>query len=110
AAGDLVVAQADGELAVIERVPAGAGLDAGEQRPDTGSALIGHGAEGVLVVDVLFVLGADAPLGLRLAAAGHGFDQIGARLDEWRRFGAGHGCSRGCLWRRKAGAGSGRTI
>jgi hypothetical protein len=40
------------------------------------------------------MLGADAPLGFRLAAAREGMNQIGARADQRRCFGASHEDSR----------------
>ena len=53
-----------------------------QQRMDAVVALIGHGPDRVLAVDVLFVLGADAPFGSGLRPARHDLDQVGARFDQ----------------------------
>ena len=84
------VAEANGVVAVVEIIPAGARLDALEQSVDAGFTLIGDGTERPDAEDMLFVLGADAPLGPWFAAARHRGDEIGARSDERRGFGAGH--------------------
>jgi hypothetical protein len=78
AAGDLLVAQADGIFAVVERMPAGARFDAGDQCADAVVSLIGHRPDRVPAKDMLLVFGADPPLGPGLRPARHRLDEVGA--------------------------------
>src|SRR5688500_10745700 len=57
AAGDLLVPQANGKIAIIERVPAGARLDAGKQGTDAVVAFVRHGADRRAAENVLLVFG-----------------------------------------------------
>src|SRR5690349_3724484 len=70
------VAEADRVVTIVEIVPAGSGLDAFEQRADAIVALVLDRTERGLPVDVLFVLGTDAPLGFRLTATGQRMNEI----------------------------------
>ena len=87
------VAQADGVAVVVEIFPALTGLDAGEERVDAVVTLVLDGADRGFAVDVLFVLGADAPLSFGLAAARQRLDHLRARREKRRELGAGHGYS-----------------
>jgi hypothetical protein len=90
AADGAEIAQADRVAAIEERVPAGASLDTVEQRVHAIVAGIGDRGERGFAVNVLFVLGADAPFGLRLAADGHDLKQVCPRFNQRCVFFAGH--------------------
>lgn len=94
AADGAEISQPDRIFFVVEIVPASTGLDACEQGMNAVPALVLHGRQRILAIDVLFVLGADAPFGFRLSAARHDVDHVGPRLDQRREFSAGHEDSR----------------
>ena len=75
------VEQADDVVALHDRLPAEDIVHAFQQRADRAAAGIGHRAVGVDREGEFLVLGADAPIRLRLAARFEPGDEFVARLD-----------------------------
>src|SRR5690606_28481074 len=73
--------ETDDMAGILDRVPAENALHAFQKRPDAAIAAVRYGAVPVDIKGDLLVLGADAPLLLRLAAFGDVGDQLVKRFD-----------------------------